>query len=184
MGGCLLNENLVWGSILQTIQTHPPDPELAGERWRDLWLDRLKHTPLFPEVWLRHPSRDDYWKQGSICEDYGAIECAVYAIGGWKDAYVNAVPRLLSNLSCPRKGLIGPWAHVYPHESGANAIGFLQDTLRWWDRWLKGEDNGVMDGPMLRAWLCDRWIEEWPLATEPASHTVEPNASIRSPQTT
>jgi len=38
----------------------------------------------------------------------------VYAVGGWQDGYTNAVPRLLAGLTCPRKGLIGPWSHDYP----------------------------------------------------------------------
>ena len=33
------------------------------------------------------------------------------------------------------------------------AIGFLQEAVRWWDHWLKGQDNGVMDEPKLRAWM-------------------------------
>jgi predicted acyl esterase len=57
----------------------------------------------------------------------------------------------------PRRGLIGPWAHIYPQDgSPGPAIGFLQEALRWWDRWLKGVDTGIMDEPMLRAYL-----EEW-----------------------
>ena len=41
-------------------------------------------------------------------------------------------------------------------------IGFLQEILRWWDHWLKGIDTGVMDEPMLRAWMTD--------SVKPASH--------------
>ena len=80
-----------------------------------MWLERLNNLPLFLERWMRHQWRDDYWKHGSVCEDYGAIQCPVYAVGGWTDGYTNAIPRLLSHLTVPRKGLIGPWAHAYPH---------------------------------------------------------------------
>jgi putative CocE/NonD family hydrolase len=178
MGGCLLNENLVWGSVLLGYNAYPPDPELVGPRWRAMWLERLERTELLPETWIRHPRRDAYWKHGSVCEDYGAITCAVYAIGGWADGYTNAIPRLLAGLRCPRKGLIGPWGHVYPHDGGPGpAIGFLQEALRWWARWLKGIDSGIMDEPMLRVWMQEsvppkpfyeerpgRWVAEqsWP----------------------
>ena len=47
------------------------------------------------ETWLEHQRRDAYWKHGSVCEDYSAIECAVYAAGGWQDGYSDAIPRLL-----------------------------------------------------------------------------------------
>ena len=32
-------------------------------------------------------------------------------------------------------------------------IGFLQESLRWWDHWLKGSETGIMDEPLLRAWM-------------------------------
>lgn len=178
MGGCLLNENMQWGAILMTYTALPPDPEIVGERWRAMWRERLDNLVAFPEVWLRHPRRDEYWKQGSVCEDYDAIKCPVYAIGGWADGYSNAVPRLLAGLSCPRKGLIGPWAHTFPHTGVPSpAIGFLQEALRWWDQWLRGQDSGVMREPMYRVWMQDsappqpqyderpgRWVAEarWP----------------------
>jgi hypothetical protein len=143
-----------------------------------MWLERLQNLPLFLEIWTRHQRRDAYWRHGSVCEDFGAIQCPVYAVGGWTDGYTNAIPRLLERLAVPRKGLIGPWAHAYPHFAlPGPQIGFLQDMLRWWDHWLKGVDNGVMDEPMLRAWMTGsvkpatyhetlpgRWVAEpsWP----------------------
>ncbi len=117
MGGCLLNENMQWGSILTMSGAYPPDPEVVGNRWRDMWLERLDALQPFAAHWMSHPWRDELWKHGSVCEDYDAIEIPVYAIGGWADGYSNAVPRLLANLSCPRKGLIGPWAHNFPHDA-------------------------------------------------------------------
>ena len=165
MGGCLLNENLTWGSVLLAVSALPPDPVLVGEGWRETWLARLEHAQLFPEVWLSHPRRDAYWRRGSVCEGFARIACPVYAVGGWADAYTNAVPRLLAGLAVPRKGLVGPWGHLYPHAGVPGpAIGFLQEALRWWDRWLAGIDTGIMDEPLYRVWSAGRWVaeEEWP----------------------
>ena len=178
MGGAPLRANFGWGSFLFGAMCHPPDPALVGDRWRAMWLERLNHLPLFLELWLRHQWRDGYWKHGSVCEDYSAIQCPVYAVGGWTDGYTNSIPRLLSHLTVPRKGLIGPWAHGYPHTARPGPqVGFLQDALRWWDHWLKGIDTGTMNEPMLRAWMAEsvrpapyhetlpgRWIAEpsWP----------------------
>jgi putative CocE/NonD family hydrolase len=107
IGGCLLGiEMLSWASTMLAFNARPPDPAVVGERWREMWLERLEKTPPFVEAWLSHQRRDAYWKHGSVCEDYAAIECPVYAVGGWADAYTNAVLRLLAGLSCPRKGLI------------------------------------------------------------------------------
>jgi len=127
MGGCLLNENLTWDSVLLTFAALPPDPALVGERWREVWADRLERAVFFPELWLRHPHRDDYWRHGSVGEDPGRIGCPVYAVGGWADGYTNAIPRLLASLRAPRKGLVGPWGHEYPHDGAPGpAIGFQQ----------------------------------------------------------
>ncbi|MEX2644272.1 MAG: CocE/NonD family hydrolase [Acetobacterales bacterium] len=180
MGGCLLDENMQWGSILMLYQSLPPDPAIVGEKWREMWRRRLEALQPFPAVWMRHPWRDDFWKHGSVCEDYGAIDIPVYAIGGWADGYSNAVPRLLASLKAPAKGLIGPWAHAFPHDAlPGPSIGFLQEAVRWWDHWLRGNDTGLMDEPVLRVWMQEsvppqpqyevwpgRWVAEagWPSA--------------------
>ena len=179
MGGTFLTTaGLEWAFFFFSLMCLPPDPALVGDSWRAMWLERLQNIPLFQENWLQHQRRDAYWKHGSVCEDYAAIQCPVYAVGGWTDGYKNAIPRLLERLKVPRKGLIGPWAHAYPHFAlPGPQIGFLQEILRWWDYWLKGVDTGVMDEPMLRAWMTEsvkpathhdtlpgRWIAEpsWP----------------------
>jgi len=179
MGGCVLgSEMLAWASVMLAYNARPPDPRFVGERWREMWLERMEKTPPFIEAWLSHQRRDAYWQHGSVCEDYAAINIPVYVVGGWADGYTNAVPRLLAGLICRRKGLIGPWAHLYPHRAVPGpVIGFLQESVRWWDQWLKGIDTGIMDEPMLRVWVQDsklpaafhnerpgRWLAEpaWP----------------------
>ncbi|WP_298843492.1 CocE/NonD family hydrolase [uncultured Roseobacter sp.] len=165
-GGCLLNENLGWGATMWAYSSRAPDPALR-ENWRDLWLRRLENEPFLPSVWLRHQRRDAYWRHGSVIENYSAIKAKVLAIGGWGDAYKNAVPQLVQSLP-GAKGIVGPWVHKYPHFAVPEPrIGFLQEALRWWDHWLKGEDTGVDDDPDYRAYLMDgvrpaRWYEERP----------------------
>ncbi|HSI00546.1 MAG TPA: CocE/NonD family hydrolase [Reyranella sp.] len=178
MGGAKLTSGFGWAGFFFADMCHPPDPLLVGARWQAMWRERLEGLPLFLERWLEHPHRDGYWQHGSVCEDYAAIDCPVFAVGGWTDGYSNAVPRLLTNLTVPRLGLVGPWAHAYPHFARPGPqIGFLQEALRWWDHWLKGGDSGIMAEPMLRAWMTDshppadhhetlpgRWVGEphWP----------------------
>ncbi len=179
MGGCLLVENVTWAAVMFTLGAQPPDPELRDD-WRSAWLERLASEPSFAETWLRHQRRDAYWKRGSVCEDYAAIRCPVFAVGGWADAYSNAVPRLLASLDVPTRGLIGPWAHLYPHDGVPGpAIGFLQEALRWWDLHLKGVSGVLDDEPAYRVWMqagetprahyttrAGRWVGErtWPSA--------------------
>ena len=185
MGGCHLTGNLEWGSSYFSIMGRAPDPEVVGPRWREMWLERLEAVTPAYATWLEHQRRDAYWRHGSVCEDFAAITCAVMAVGGWADGYTNAVFRLLAGLECPRQGLVGPWGHKYPHTGVPGpAIGFLTEITRWWDCWLKGRDTGIMDEPMLRAYVQDsvppkshyeerpgRWVAEaaWPSANVTAS---------------
>lgn len=157
-GGCIINDNFLWGTVFLAIQGQPTDPEITGrEGWREQWLKRLNAIDFNLGHWLKHQRRDAFWKHGSVIEDYSRISCPVYAIGGWVDGYKNTVFRLLEGLKVPRKGLVGPWTHTYPHTGVPGpAIGYLSEALRWWDHWLKGKSTGIMDEPMLRVWMQDR----------------------------
>ncbi|WP_280436050.1 CocE/NonD family hydrolase [Nocardia carnea] len=211
MGGCLLSDNLSEATVMFAFNSLPPDPAIVGDRWREQWHERLAGSGLWIERWLGHQHRDDYWKRASVNEDYRAVQCPVLAVGGWADGYTNAIFRLLEHLEVPRRGLIGPWGHKYPHLGVPGpAIGFLQETVRWWDHWLKGRDSGVMDEPMLRAWMQDsvsphpsyadrpgRWVGEpgWPspnltprhftltryALTEDADHAEHRRMDVQSP---
>jgi predicted acyl esterase len=176
MGGCLLGDNLSWASTMFAYNSCPPDPLLVGEGWKELWLERLQGSGLWLDTWLRHQRRDDYWKHGSICEDFSAVTCPVFAVSGWTDGYSNAVFRLLSNLKGPRKGLIGPWGHKYPHLGVPGpAIGFLQESLRWWDKWLKGIETKIMEEPMLRVWMQESVLPTTYYDTRPGRWIAEPS---------
>ncbi|MFO7718698.1 MAG: CocE/NonD family hydrolase, partial [Desulfohalobium sp.] len=183
MGGCLLTDNLSWASTMFSFNACPPDPEMVGENWRQMWLERLEGSGLWCKTWLEHQHRDNFWRHGSVCEDYAAIKVPVLAVSGWADGYSNAVFRLLEHLNVPRRGLVGPWGHSYPHMGGLGPrIDFLGECLRWWDRWLKGTPETSDEPPVLRAWIQDsvdpllpdrpgRWVAEtqWPA---PAIHTA------------
>jgi len=169
MGGCVLGDNFSWAStFFGRVSPPPPDPEVVGERWREMWLERLEATPLLLETWLSHQRRDAYWKHGSVREDYAAIGCPVFAIGGWNDGYQNAIPRLLAGLQVPRIGVVGAWSHTFGFRGGPGPlVGVIQEFLRWWDHWLKDEDTGIMEEPMLRAYMMESerpaaWVGDWP----------------------
>jgi putative CocE/NonD family hydrolase len=211
MGGCLLSDNLAEAGTMFAHSTLPPDPMLVGERWRDMWLERMENAGPWIDEWLTHQHRDDYWRRASVCETYDAVSVPVLASSGWADGYSNAVTRLLAHLDVPRKGLIGPWSHKYPHLGVPGpAIGYLQEVVRWWDHWLKDVDNGVMDEPMLYAWMQEsvppstsyedrpgRWVgepevpsphvrpTEYPLArhriAQPEEQVADVRLSVESP---
>ena len=177
-GGNLLTEDAMWSSFILGLGALPPDPQIVGDRWRSMWNERLEAAACWSSVWMRHQRRDAYWKRGSVCEDFSAIDIPVYAISGWDDTYYNAVPRLMAGLSGPRKGLIGPWSHAYPFlgEPGP-AIHYLKEAIRWWRHWLGGIDDGLMEEPAYTTYLKNphrpahhypdhpgRWVRDpsWP----------------------
>ena len=212
-GGCLLNDNLDWAAFFWAYaQARSPDAALVGEGWKEQWLTRLNTMPNLSTPWLTEQTRNDYWKHGSVCEDYSDIKIPVYAMGGWADNYRSTVFRLLENLQTPTKGLIGPWAHKYPNIAYPNPkMDYVKESVRWWDRWLKGIENGIDDEPELTYYMQDsvrpssdyeerpgQWISEptWPsprtqhktlyLNNKQLLETPQPNAfaeKICSPQT-
>ncbi|MCE2519237.1 MAG: CocE/NonD family hydrolase [Alphaproteobacteria bacterium] len=177
-GGCLTVENLNWGLRMLVYSLRPPNPQVVGERWREMWRQRLEGAREYAAHWTRHQRRDELWRHGSVRDDCEAIDVPVYAVGGWADGYTNSILRLVVDLKVPVRGLIGPWGHCYPWEGKPGpAIDGLHDMLRWWDHWLKGRDSGLMQEPGLHVWMQEpvvqsttremqsgRWISEpsWP----------------------
>jgi uncharacterized protein len=122
----------------------PPVPDVYGEGWREEWDRRLETTEPWVLTWLEHQRLDDYWKAGSLFVDYGAIECPTMIVAGWADGYRNNSLRTFERLTCPKRLVIGPWAHASTDTSipGPNHD-LIPEHVRWWDRWLKDVDNGV-----------------------------------------
>ena len=178
-GGCLANDNFWWGSIMQLYNAMPPDPAIVGEdRWEAMWRARLEGARFWPAMWLEHQTHDETWRRGSVCENYADVQVPVSFFGGWADLFRDTPFRIAEHLKGPVKVMMGPWAHLYPHEGvPAPKADFVGEVIRFWDHWLKGSDTGLMDEPPLRFFLQDsiapagfhaarngRWIEEaaWP----------------------
>ena len=180
-GGVLAGDNFWWGSVMQLLNALPPDPEIVGkDRWRGMWKERLDAMTYWPAQWLEHQTRDGNWRRGSISENYDDVEIPVYFFGGWADLFRDTPFRIAENLKGPVKILMGPWAHLYPHEGIPEPkVDFVAELIKFWDHYLKCEDIGLMDEPRFRFWLQDserpsatrtessgRWVEEtsWPSA--------------------
>ncbi len=156
----------------------------------DAVAERYWHVPLtdLPELadlapytadWIAHPDYDDYWRAAAPCEHYDEINAPALNFGGWYDLFLGGT---LNNYSAmksrvPQKLVIGPWVHgynggIYPernfglvaHDGVADVT---SDQIRWFDHWLKGQDNGVLDDKPVKLFImgADQWREEddWPL---------------------
>ncbi len=162
-GGCLLGENFGWGAVMLSYSSRPPDPALRAD-WRGEWLKRLEAEPWLAPRWADLQERSEYWRHGSICEDWGRMQVPVLIWGGWADNYMNTVAQVVQNVP-GSKGIVGPWVHQYPHTAVPGPqVGFLAEAVRWWDRWLKGVPNGVEGDAPYRAYVL---------------HSAPPDASAR-----
>jgi uncharacterized protein len=153
-GSVNAHDMLSWATTMLAFDARPPDPAIVGDGWREQWRARLGVAPPMIERWLSHQLEDAYWRQGSVAFDYDAIACPVLAVGGWSDPYRNAVLDLVEHLPGPRFGLLGPWAHGYPHATDPGPrLDFLGECARFFGRYLRDDPNGYEDVAVLRAYV-------------------------------
>lgn len=128
----------------------PPVPALWGGGWREEWVRRVETTEPWALTWLREPLDGPYWRHGSVRPDYERIACPTMVIAGWADGYRNNSFRLMERLRAqgvPHRLLAGPWAHAATGSAVPGPrIDSVPEMVAWWDRWLRGIDNGVDDG--------------------------------------
>jgi hypothetical protein len=144
-GGIKKQLDLVdWPVYMEAENALPPVPRVFGEGWREVWEERVTGYVPWHLDWLEHQTYDAFWKHGSLREDYEAIEAATMLVTGWADGYKNIALRGMAAMRCPRRLLAGPWAHadVETSRPGPN-IDLVAEMVRWFDRWVKGADNGV-----------------------------------------
>jgi putative CocE/NonD family hydrolase len=192
--GCLLYSNFNWSSTMLCFASRPPDPELVGEKWREMWMQRLNTQPFPLAIWLAHQRKDDYWKHGSISENYENVKIPSLVISGWADGYINAPPAAATHLP-NAKAVNGPWIHKYPHFALPRPrMDFRREAIDWWDRWLKEVDNGVDSLPAYRAYILEnsrpllhrerepgRWVAEAELPardTRSRNYYLAPNRQL------
>jgi len=177
-------DSVEWGATLPAILAAPPDVETVGPEWREIWLQRLQHLEFPLESWVRHESRDKYWRWGSVNEGPESIDCPVLMVGGWSDRYSNTVMNFLNQSKDQSWGIVGPWGHHYPDQASPGpGIGFQQEAVRWWDHWLKGKENGIDQEPQLRVWMQEYAPPENFITTRPGHWISEaqwPSANIKN----
>jgi putative CocE/NonD family hydrolase len=157
---------------------------------KDLPLTR-EHAPYFQE-WLAHSSRDEFWKGVCISDRHANVRVPSLNVGGWYDVFQGGTVRNFQGVrekgatEEARRGtqlLMGPWYHSNPPAQvvGTTDFGVLsssggtpleydvdEDFLRFFDRWLKGERNGVDDDARIKLFVMGenawRYEQEWPPA--------------------
>jgi hypothetical protein len=134
-------------------------------------------TPFYYE-WLQHPTFDDYWRQWHLGDRYDDITVPALHIGGWYDIFIEGTLRNFVGLRARnphQKLLVGPWYHmpwmkqIGDLDFGEQAHNLVDEMqVRWFEYWLKGIDNGIMDEPPVSIFVMgiNKWRHEyeWPLA--------------------
>ncbi len=180
-GGALKALDLVdYPLYMVAMNALPPVPALAGPDWPAKWEARVQANEPWMIRWLQEQTFGPYWQHGSLRPHYDLIQAATMIVAGWADGYTNNSLRTMAGLRCPKRLLLGPWAHSSTDTSlpGPN-IDLVPEMLRWWDRWLRGIDNGVDREPPIVLFVRRstrpapdlqevrggwRYEEDWPLA--------------------
>ena len=151
VGGAMTVSELAQYAVSQVaMNALPPLPAAWGEGWQTRWRGRLEATPVWLYRWAREQRDGPYWRQGSVAPRYERIEAAVLQLAGWMDEYVDAALRIQARCTAAagRRTIVGPWVHGLPdHAYPAPNIDWLHELVRWFDRWLKGIDNGIEHEP-------------------------------------
>ena len=169
---------LMWCAIIEAIA---PDEEIFSKNWEQL----LNHSPVsdldsivigkkldYYQEWIAHDSKDDYWKQSIHRELLKNIKIPVFTQTGWFDTHLRSSALVYDELTKAGnqnvKMIIGPWGHTdqeskfYNDEfmgEAADDISLQDQYTRWFDYWLKGEHNGIMDEPLVQLYAinANKW---------------------------
>jgi putative CocE/NonD family hydrolase len=140
-------------------------------------------TNTYWRTWLEHNTYDEYWQQMSFEDHFDKLDLPALHITGWFDNCQWGEMYMYSQMVARSKGgnnqwlLVGPWDHVGSSnpQPRLGDLEFTQEAvldmnaihLRWFDYWLKGENNGQEDEPKVKIFTMGRnnWREEpsWPV---------------------
>ncbi len=154
-----------WGAVMVSMNIMPPCYQDPEGRWYKVWMDRLKKG--FPHIFAakEHPHYDEYWQSRVIPVEN--IDVPTLMIGGWRDVNVHAMFNIYESIAAPKKLFQGPWGHLLPYHSPVEPWDYLHELKRWWDRWLKSEDNGIDAEPTVTMFTqgSGQWRTEpaWPI---------------------
>lgn len=153
-GGCQLTSNSGWAAQAMSILSLPPDPETVEGDWRKVWQARLDRTVFLHALWGNAVGPTDYWQRTALQQ--GAIDIPVLGLAGHRDGYRNLPMKLLEIAGPESKAILGPWDHNYPNISSFGPwLDFAGLAVAWWDRWLKGVENGIDTDPALTVFILD-----------------------------
>jgi len=196
-GAFRLSFNYGWGVVRMPSRIMLPqywhDSEYAPEELR--YAKILRYLPLnrgdlvssnqavqHYRDWLTHQSYDSYWRAISDEENFSNVKVPAHTHGGWFDIFlagtINGFTGMRQHAGTEAarresKMTIGPWGHGPSQRFGEVDFGpaamrsLFDRELRWYNHYLKGEDNGIDREPPVEIFFMgiNKWVraEDWPL---------------------
>lgn len=174
---------LWWAEIVESEATG----ELSGRRFYEIGdraYDKILKTLPVIEIdreifgrenhywrkWIEHNVNDSYWERANFIEKLEDLDIPVFLQSGWFDG--DGIGTKLSYLGLKKsrnrniKMIIGPWGHTDQSSSQISgkdvgkeaAIDLRALYLRWFDYWLKGIENGIIDEPLVQLYAINSEI--------------------------
>lgn len=135
------------------ISTDNSLPQSPGYRIDDTYFNHRFDKKPWIFTWIREQQDSEFWRRASI-KFKEPLAVPAYVIGGLLDGYRDFVLDVKKHSTAPVIAEIGPWNHAWPEygEPGPN-YEWRQRALRWWDYWLKGVDNKILEEPRWMAFM-------------------------------
>jgi putative CocE/NonD family hydrolase len=184
-GSLLLRGAIGWADIVETNATADISGAAMKANSDRNWDELLKPLPVLDldkavfgkvspywRTWMLHPSPDSYWRSTMFSDRLKSVTIPVFHQSGWYDG--DGIGTKLNYLAMKQSGhatqklTIGPWDHTDTAtriggetDFGPDAALDLQsEYLRWFDHWLKGDDNGIDREPPVSLFVMgsNRWL--------------------------
>ncbi|MCU0275992.1 MAG: CocE/NonD family hydrolase [Acidobacteria bacterium] len=184
-GSFFIFGSIWWAEILESEATGDLTGKAMsriGERRYEKILKRLPVVELDKEIfgrinpywrqWIENNSDNDFWAAANFMDKLAGLDLPVFLQSGWFDgdgigSKLNYA-RLKMSKNRFQKLVLGPWGHTDQasprfgdHEFGKEAAPDLKMMyLKWFDRWLKGIDNKILEDPLVRIFVMfsNQWL--------------------------
>jgi putative CocE/NonD family hydrolase len=179
--------------LLSEDAAHERIERAIADHEQDLWTLPTASWPpiegLADWYWdvVDHPEDGPFWHPVTMSRVVSEVDTPILHLGSWFDVFLSGTLRAYTGIRAHGRSaatreaqrlIVGPWIHgpanlslreIGDLDFGPDAVFDLNGwRLRWYDHWLKGVENGVMDGPPVRVFLMgtNRWLglAAWPPA--------------------
>jgi putative CocE/NonD family hydrolase len=153
----------------------PVDEDSAGEMLAEARVEHRNNADpyVFLKTYTYRDTRENgfvFWVENNprtYVKEVNESGTPVYQWAGWYDFNIRDMFQWYANLKNPQKLAIGPWSHASYDWDDLLSV----EQLRWFDHWLKGIDNGIMDEPAINYVVIgsndvSNWFsaDDWPLS--------------------